>query len=212
MLEELRADRSALYGVINGLMQPFLMRIALLSVLLIVLAPEAGAQVSPGVSVQIYPAGQIVQGRAAVQHGPRSEIRLFFGYNRTRRQDFGRMDHEEGGGFGIGADVIGFFKPEPQSLFFGAKLDVWYLNIDWRDVENPCPRDSQCLAPDILLHGDTQILVVQPTAQLGYRLPARGGSLALDLTVALGAEINAYTRGERVGEGAILLVGVAATF
>ncbi len=200
-----------MYGVFVGLIRRFLMRMILVSVLLFVFAVEAGAQVSPGVSVQIYPAGQILQARAAVQNGPRSEIHLFFGYNRARRQDFGRMDHEEGGGFGIGADIIGFFRPEPQSLFFGAKLDLWYLNIDWRDVFDPCG-DLRCMAPVLLREGNTQILVVQPTAQLGYRLLPGGGSLVLDLTIALGAEVNAYTRGERVGEGVILLGGVAATF
>jgi len=185
------------------------MRIVLISAFLLFFTLKADAQVSPGVSFQIYPAGQILQARAAVQHGPRSEIRLFIGYNRTRRQDFGRMDRENGGGFGIGADAIAFFKPDSQSLFFGAKLDVWYLNIDWRDVEFACPI---CRGPDILRVGDTQILVLQPTVQLGYRLLPGGVSMALDLTISLGAEVNAYTHGERVGEGAILLAGIAATF
>ena len=71
---------------------------------------------------------------------------------------------------------------------------MWFLQIDWRDdVGNRS--------------GTTDITVLQPTAQGGYRW-LFGDNLTFAATAALGAEINIRTDGEAVGEGAILLIGL----
>ena len=127
-------------------------------------------------------------------------------------ENFGRKDHEEGSGGGVGVDLVHMSGSNSSGLYFGGKLDLWYLKIDWEHVENPCPPDTKCLAPDILRTGETNIFVVQPTATLGYRYTPAESSIELEFSLAFGAEINAYTDGDQVGEGLILLGGVAVGF
>ncbi|MGE3615211.1 MAG: hypothetical protein AB7L66_04985, partial [Gemmatimonadales bacterium] len=56
--------------------------------------------------------------------------------------------------------------------------------------------------------GSSAISVLQPTARLGVRAGI-GGATLLELSLAVGAEINVRTRGPAVGEGPILLLGGA---
>ncbi|GMQ82319.1 MAG: hypothetical protein BMS9Abin05_1767 [Rhodothermia bacterium] len=188
------------------------MRLLIFFGLILGLSLDTQAQIKPGLSVQIYPAGQIVQASARVWSNERSEATIFAGINRARRQDFGKKDNEEGLGGGIGIDIMRLTGTRPRGLYLGGKLDLWYLNIDWRQVENPCPKGAQCLAPVILRTGETRIFVVQPTVIAGYRLLPVGNSVTVDFSIALGVEINAYTDGDRVGEGVILLGGLALGF
>lgn len=51
--------------------------------------------------------------------------------------------------------------------------------------------------------------VLQATFDAGYRWDR--GSVLIDVTASLGAEINFDTVGEDVGEGAIFLLGVTLT-
>ncbi|MCZ6705026.1 MAG: hypothetical protein O6942_03915 [Bacteroidetes bacterium] len=188
------------------------MRFLVLFSVLVGLSVQTQAQVKPGVSVQIYPAGQIVQAKALIHNGVRTDIRLYVGVNRARRKDYGKKDHEEGLGAGVGIDLAHLTGSKISGVYYGGKLDLWYLNIDWEHVENPCPPSTKCLAPAILRTGETKIFVVQPTATLGYRYALKNGSAALEFSVSLGAEINAYTDGDPVGEGLILLGGLAIDF
>ena len=186
------------------------MRLFFLGVLFILSSSTSEAQVRHGISAQIYPAGQILQIRTLVRQGSGMDVRLYAGINRARRQDFGEKDDEEGFGAGLGLDVVK--SPDASGIYYGGKLDLWYLNIDWEDVENPCPDDAKCLAPEILRTGETQLLVVQPTATFGYRYIPSESSIALEFSLSLGAEINAHTDGDPVGEGLILLGGIAVDF
>lgn len=166
----------------------------------------------PGLSVQIYPAGQIVQARMLVHHGAQTDLRFYVGINRARRKDFGKKDLEEGFGGGVGLDLVHLRGSNPSGFYLGGKLDLWYLDIDWEHIDNRCPPGAQCLVPEILRRGETKIFVIQPTATLGYRYAAEELPVALEFSLALGAEINAYTDGDQVGEGLILLAGVAIDF
>ena len=173
---------------------------------------QAQAQARPGLSIQLYPAGQIIQARALVNNALRTDVRLYAGVNRARRKDYGKKDNEEGFGGGVGIDLVHLSGSNLSGIYYGGKLDLWYLNIDWEHVENPCPPGTKCLAPVILRKGESKIFVVQPTATLGYRHTPKESSIALEFSVSFGAEINAYTDGDNVGEGLILLGGVAVDF
>ena len=56
------------------------------------------------------------------------------------------------------------------------------------------------------------MLVLQPTIEGGYGFRTPGSPWRVDATLSVGAEINVETSGEDVGEGAIVLLGVTATY
>jgi hypothetical protein len=62
------------------------------------------------------------------------------------------------------------------------------------------------------VRGATDVVVFQPTAQGGYTLLLGDSGFQVEGTVALGAEVNIRTKGEAVGQGAILLAGVGFAY
>lgn len=162
--------------------------------------PKSNAEtILVGAEVQAYPAG-IVPGlhvrRNVSEH---DAIHVRVAANIVDRHDWAEHDDETGDGFGIGVGWRHSLQPHdpgttdrPNSWFYGARVDVWDLTIDWKDPGRT---------------GTTDILVLQPTAEVGYGWNT--SSLGrLELGLGLGAEINVDTDGEDVGEGAIFLVGL----
>ena len=82
--------------------------------------------------------------------------------------------------------------------FLGVRNDFWFNSLDWRD---------QIGQPNEV-NGSTNITVVQPTLEggLGFSLGEKWGIFP---SISFGYEINVVTRGEEVGQGAILLLGVS---
>lgn len=147
----------------------------------------------PWVAFQAYPAGLIpaVGGTLAFD---RTDIDAHLGVNLTNRRDFGEHDHESGHGFGGGVSVHRRLGVSPWSI--GLRVDLWSMDIAWRDRE-----------PGPARMGTTDITVLQPTAHLRRTwTPTR--RFAFFTTAALGMEFNVHTRGEPVGDGPILLLGV----
>lgn len=146
-----------------------------------------------GAEAELYPAGVVVAGSGA---SPISENAVVFGragYNFTDRRDYGDHEDESGGGPGFGFGYRRWFGEERRGWFWGARADLWFLEIDWEDAGGT-------------RSGTSDVIVLQPVGQGGYTWPV--GDWRLDLSASLGAEINVDTSGEDVGEGAILLLGV----
>ena len=176
--------------------------LALVSV--VTLPPRAGAQEmnkphAVGVTVQAYPAGIILAAHASLPIRARSTLTAHAAHNFTDRRDFGEHDNEEGRGPGFGLAFRRYLGARYEGVHLSVRADLWFLEIDWQD---DAPRRS----------GTTDIVVLQPTAQAGYTRTVANGRLVLEATVALGVEINIDTQGEAVGEGAILLGGLAMAY
>ena len=108
---------------------------------------------------------------------------------------------EDGDGFGGGVGYRHFFGEDLGGWFMGARVDLWSLEIDWRDkLGTPKKR-----------RGSTDVLVLQPTFELGYGFLLEE-RVRLNVFGAAGAEINVSTHGEHVGEGAIGLLGLSLVF
>jgi hypothetical protein len=152
-----------------------------------------------GLQVQGYPAGVITTLRGGLEIDPQQEISLRVGYNLTRRGDFGEHDNEEGGGPGFSLGYRYYVKDKLDGFFLGARTNLWFLEIDWRD-------------DDPLLRGTTDITVLQPTAEVGYNLVGGRSSWLFAPVVSLGWELNVRTDGEEVGEGAIFLAGINVAY
>lgn len=159
-------------------------------------SPEPMGPLQTGVEVQAYPAGIIPGLHLRKTISDQDVIHARLAANITDRQDFGEHDDESGSGFGggIGWRRIheGSNPASPNGFHYGARLDLWSLDIDWKD-----PGRS----------GSTDILVLQPSAEIGYGW-THVSLGRLEATLGLGVEVNVDTQGEDVGEGAILLFGL----
>lgn len=145
--------------------------------------------------LRAYPAGGIVSVGALFAAGSRDELGAHLSYNRAERGDAGEHDHESGDGFGVGVDAKRFLSSSRTGWFYGARAELFQLDIGWRD--------------DTGRRGHSDITVLQPTARVGYRFAAASQPFDIELAAGLGAEINLATDGEAVGEGAIALIGLA---
>ena len=150
-----------------------------------------------GFELQAYPAGVVGALRLEQPIGDDEAVSYRVGWNETDRRDWGEHDDESGGGAGLGFGYTRWLDTSDAGWFWGGQLDLWALDIDWRD-------DSPAAS------GATDVIVVQPTLVGGYTVASQG-DWRLDWTASLGAEINVDTDGEDVGEGAILLIGLRLT-
>lgn len=155
-------------------------------------APALAAE--PYAELRAYPSGGIGSIGLLFAADARTELGLSLAYNVAERGDAGEHDDESGEGFGVGIEARRFRGSAPTGWFYGARAELFQLDIDWRDRSR---------------RGSTEITVLQPTARLGYRFALAGRGLSLELAGGLGAEINVQTDGEEVGEGAIGLIGIA---
>ena len=160
---------------------------------------QNGKSFDIGVEVQAYPTGVIPGLHFEFGLSEKDGLLGRIGYNIVDHRDLGVQDDEKGGGFGFSAGYRRYFKANRQGFFLGARTDLWFNKIDWKD--NP---DSP---NEVEVEGRTEITVLQPTAEAGYVVNLGNGSWSFVPNIAFGAEINIKTEGRPVGESAILLVG-----
>lgn len=162
------------------------------------------ARAALGAEVQLYPAGVIagLHGRSEVGAGEFVTARV--AANVTDRRDFGERDDEEGSGWGAGVGyrryldaTIDGSADSGAGWLWGARLDVWDLEIDW--IDDPGGAGET--------RGTTDLVVLQPTLEVGYGFDLSSGWRG-EVVLGLGAEINVEEDGREVGEGAIALLGI----
>ena len=167
------------------------------------LPPVANAEPSGsrswGFELQIYPTGIIPGLRYEWMTSRQDQLFARLAYNFTDRSDFGEHDDESGGGPGIGFGWRHWQNQMGTEWHYGGRIDVWDMEIDWEEDGSP---DTE---------GETDILVVQPSGELGYSWKRPDGS-RIDLNAGLGVEVNVHTDGEDVGEGVIVLGGFTWMF
>ena len=165
--------------------------------LLLASVPVQAGQYQPGAEFRGYPSGEIISGFLGTELGNDYYGSASISYNFAQRGNNGKHDDENGGGVGGGVTVDKYFRAHQLGWFVGGRAELFGLSIDYR---NPG------------VSGTSDILVFQPTARAGYAWAFDNGRYGLQLGLSLGAEINVHTKGEKVGDGAIVLGGVAFTF
>ncbi len=146
----------------------------------------------------VYPAGVIGTIGQLFTFNQTHCFGIFLGYNNSHRQDFGKNDNEEGGGRGASLLYQYYF----NNVFLGFRTDYWSMRIDWMNENQAEPKDQM---------GTTDIGVLQPTVELGYRW-SLSEALSLRTSIAGGAEINVVEDGREVGQGAIGLLRVSLAY
>ncbi|MCB0704100.1 MAG: hypothetical protein KDC34_02280 [Saprospiraceae bacterium] len=152
-----------------------------------------------GFEMQAYPTGIIPGVWATYFLTEKDAIHLRLGLQFINHQDFGVQDDEKGKGFGATLGYCRHFGDKTTGIFAGARCDLWRNQINWIDYDGD--------GPEILDSGISKVLVIQPTAELGYRFLLGSDRLKFAPTVAFGYEINVKTTGAKTGEGAIILLG-----
>lgn len=177
-----------------------LVLIGIVGCLIVTPVSGQGKTLKVGVEAQAYPTGFIPGVRGDLYLSEFSKVHLRIGYNVVRHGDAGEHDDERGGGFGFSAgyDIL----PSASHRWtIGVRSDLWFNEVDWSDD----------LESGGMASGTTNVTVLQPTLQGGYRIPV-SERIELIPTAAFGFEINVRTRGAEVGQGPILLLGVILAF
>lgn len=161
------------------------------------------AQTSFGPEFQLYPTGIMPGVRMEFGLTGHDAINLRVGANLFDHRSMGVHDSEKGMGFGGTLGYRHYVKDLLNGFFVGGRMDVWRNKVNWEDYQQ-------------MRSGTTRIVVLQPTAELGYmflsdRLSNRW-KWGLAPALGLGYEINAVSDGADVGEGAIILLGVSVVY
>lgn len=159
--------------------------------------PAQAGQYEPFGEFRGFPSGEIISGGIGTALSNNYYASAHVAYEFAQRGNNGEHDDENGGGIGGGVTLDKYFRRGQVGWFVGGRAEVLFLNIDFK---NPGVR------------GSSDTTVFQPTARAGYAWAFDHGRYGLQLGLSLGAEINVHTRGEKVGDGAIVLGGVAFSF
>jgi hypothetical protein len=174
--------------------------ISIISLLMLFLFPsfQANAQTDISFEFQAYPTGLIPGLRVEQGFGDKSALHLRLGANLFDHRNLGVQDEERGSGFGFSVGYKRYLKNDHKGWSLGLKNDIWFNTVNW--VDNISGGTDQ--------EGTTKIVVVQPTAELGY-LMKFGNNWVFTPSIAFGFEVNVKTEGEPTGEGAIFLLGLS---
>lgn len=141
--------------------------------------------------LQVYPTG-IIPGISIDKYiGSRSSLYGRIGFNFFDHRDLGEQEMEEGSGYGLSLGYKFFFREGYSGWRFGIKNDIWRNRVNWTTDQ---------------ISGKTDILVLQPSAELSYVWVRN--RLVIAPSIAFGLEWNVDTDGEPTGEGPIALIGI----
>lgn len=160
----------------------------------------AQSQTDISFEFQAYPTGIVPGVRISKLFQEQHAAHLRLGYNWIRHRDLGVHEDERGDGFGGSLGYRYYFQAGHEKWFAGARSDVWFNELSWKDN----------IGGVNAISGVSNIIIVQPTLETGYLFLLGDGSTFVAPSLALGFEINVKTEGAEVGQGAILLVGISA--
>ena len=151
---------------------------------------------SAGLEIQAYPTGFLLGIGYDKNISEKGFLHLRAGVNIFDHRDLGKQDMEEGSGWGATVGYRRFFNADHRKWRAGIKLDTWFNNVEWSNDGND---------PVTLPEGETDIIVLQPTAELAYVF--NKNNIVFAPSISFGMEWNVKTDGEPTGEGPILLIG-----
>jgi len=154
-----------------------------------------------GLEVQAYPTGFIPGFRVEKSFTKKDLVGVRVGYQIIDHGDNGEHDDETGSGYGGSIGLKHYFNRYFTGPSLGLRTDLWVNKIDWVTK----------LETGGETKGSTDLIVVQPTIEFGWAF-TMGEYLVLTPAAAFGFEINAKTKGEGTGQGAIFLAGLMVAY
>ncbi len=158
-----------------------------------------------GLAFQVHSTGLVLTSKVELGFGTsnRNAINLGFGYNLIRRRNLGLHEDERGGGWGGFLGYRHYFFEQRNKFFLGGKIHLWLQHIDWK---------SNCTDPITLCTntGTTKVFVYQPTGEVGWLFVLEDGKYFLAPLVSYGITVNSNFKGENVGSGDLLMLGITA--
>lgn len=150
-----------------------------------------------GPELQVYPTGILPGLRIQKSINDKSLMSLRIGANIFDHRDLGVQDEETGNGFGL---TLGYHRQllkNNDRWMIGIRTDLWWNEVDWETTNE-----------NVTTTGVTDIVVLQPTAELVYLIPIGDHGWQINPSAAFGLEWNIKTDGAETGEGPILLGGI----
>jgi len=157
---------------------------------------------SAGPEIQVYPTGWMPGVRIQKGIDAYSFVSFRIAANIFDHRDLGVQEKEKGNGLGFSLGYHRNIIKNNDHLILGIKSDFWWNSNDWENS----PGSGKPIS------GTSDIVVIQPTAELGYLIGSKENKFNLIPSIAFGFEINVETKGEPVGEGLILLLGLQGLF
>ena len=153
-----------------------------------------------GMDIQWYPAGWLIG--PIYQYHPKTHHAFFakLGVNFANRHDWsGLNDDEKGIGYGGSLGYRYYLKPQMSTFFIGTRGELYNTYIHWKnDIGMPAETS-----------GRTQIIVYQPSFEVGYWARIPKTKWCLTISSGAGIEINVVTKGKPVGEGGMWLATIS---
>jgi hypothetical protein len=153
-----------------------------------------------GVEVQWYPAGWLIGPVANYFISPKNILNFRAAINIADRHNWsGLNDDERGTGYGGSVGYRYLFTPAKNSFLIGARVDLFNTKIKWKNNIGTAQQTS----------GTTTTLVLQPSAELGYRIKLTNIRWNILFAGGIGEEINIRTKGRDVGQGGMWLLSIS---
>lgn len=153
-----------------------------------------------GVEVQWYPAGWLIGPAANYFISAKHILNFRAAINIADRHNWsGLNDDERGTGYGGSVGYRYLFTPAKNSFLIGARVDLFNTKIKWKNNIGTVQQTS----------GITTTLVLQPSAELGYRIMLTNSRWNILFAGGIGEEINIRTKGRDVGQGGMWLLSVS---
>ncbi|MCP4120980.1 MAG: hypothetical protein GY751_04440 [Bacteroidetes bacterium] len=182
------------------------------------------ADISIGLELQGYPTGINPGLHIDVTFNNRNAMIFRLGYNWFNHRDLGVHDSETGYGLGFSMGYRRYFEEEGlKGFFIGARSDFWFSKVKWTEnVDNDRKKD-------ILISSKSDVVVLQPVIEVGYKLKSPDSRFAFVPFLGFGYEWNVSEQGhvildnplpppaaeanlsEETGDGFIFLAGFAFT-
>ena len=160
---------------------------------LILIDTTLKADISVGLEFQAYPTGFIPGLHIDVTFNNRNGLILRLGYNWFNHRDLGVHDSEKGYGLGFSLGYRRYFEEDGlKGFYIGGRTDFWFSEVTWSEhVDND--RDKE-----VLIKSKSDIIVLQPVLEIGYKLKSKDSRFAFVPFLALGYEWNVSERGHEI--------------
>ena len=121
-----------------------------------------------GLEFQIYPTGYMPSLKIETNVSKKDAVNFRVGFNIFDHKDYPKQakinDHtsEIGMGYGFSVGYKRYLLDNNKKLYAGIRTDIWFNKVNWiKPAPNkPLPRPT--------IEGVTNIIVVQPTMQVGW--------------------------------------------